>query len=421
MDEYKLHKQMICIDLKSFYASVECSLMGLDPFQTALVVADESRGGGSIVLAVTPYLKKLGVPSRCRIHDLPTNVDIIFAKPRLHKYLEYSTKIVEIYLRYISEEDIYVYSVDEVFMDFTNYLDYYKTDIVTLAKRIKQAIYDETKVHSSCGIGPNMLMAKLALDLESKKMPDFVSKWDYEDIPTKLWPIQPLSEMWGIGANMEARLNRMGLFKIGDIAHCDIGKLKRRFGVLGEELYYHTHGIDMSILQDKDKMRTVAKSYGIGQVLFRDYYEPDVYQIMIEMVDDVTRRLRAAKKTARTIHLGIGYSQETGGGFSRQITLPQPVKTESAVYEACLHLFHEHYEGEPIRRVNIALTGLAPQAEYQFSMFENVEQVVKEQQLFAAIDEVKDRFGKNAVNRASSETQASTIKDRNKMIGGHYA
>jgi DNA polymerase V len=421
MEEYKLHKQMMCIDLKSFYASVECSLLGLDPFQTALVVADKSRGGGSIVLAVSPYLKKLGVPGRCRIFELPTNVNIIFQKPRMEKYLEYSTKIVEIYLRFISEEDMYVYSIDEVFLDFTNYLEYYKTDIVTLAKRITQTIYDETKVYSSCGIGPNMLLAKLALDLESKKMPDFVAKWEYDDIPEKLWPITPLSEMWGIGRNMEIRLNHMGLFKVGDIANADPAKLKRKFGIIGEELYYHANGIDMSILQDKDKMRTVAKSYGIGQVLFRDYYEPDVYQIMVEMIDDVTHRLRAAKKVCRTVHLGIGYSKDSGGGFSRQITLPQPVQTESAVYQACLHLFHEHYEGEPIRRVSIALTGLSNQVEYQFSLFEHVEQVVKEQQLFAAIDEVKDRFGKNAVNRASSETAASTVKARNDMIGGHHA
>ncbi len=421
MEEYRLHRHIMCIDLKSFFASVECSLLGLDPFQVPLVVADKSRGGGSIVLAVTPYLKKLGVPSRCRIFELPKNVAIIYQKPRMEKYLEYSTKIVEIYLRYVSEEDLYVYSIDEVFMDFTQYIDYYKKDIVTLAKEIIQTIYQETKVYSTVGIGPNMLMAKLALDLESKKAKDFIAKWDYEDVPQKLWPIKPLSEMWGIGRNMEARLNHMGFYTIGDIANTNPTRLKRKFGILGEELYYHTHGIDMSRLQDKDKVRAVSKSYGIGQTLYHDYYEPEIYQIMIEMVDDVVRRLRGSKKCAKTIHLGIGYSKDTGGGFGRQITLPQPTQSESAVYQACLHLFHEHYEGEPIRRVAISASGLVDKQEYQFSLFEDVEAVVKEQQLFAAMDEVKVRFGKNAVNRASSESEASTVKARNDMIGGHNA
>ena len=421
MDEYRLHKQIMCIDLKSFFASVECSLLGLDPFTTPLVVADKSRGGGSIVLAVTPYLKKLGVPSRCRVFELPQNVGIIYQKPRMEKYLEYSTKIVEIYLRFVSEEDMYVYSIDEVFMDFTQYIEYYKTDIVSLAKKIIQTIYEETKVYSTVGIGPNMLMAKLALDLESKRAPDFIAKWDYEDLPTKLWPVKPLSEMWGIGRNMEVRLNQMGFYQIGDIANAKVERLKKKFGIIGEELYYHTHGIDMSILQHKDRVRPVSKSYGIGQTLFHDYYQPEIYQIIIEMVDDVARRLRGSQKTARTIHFGIGYSKDTGGGFSRQLTLPQPVQNESAIYQACLYLFHEYYDGEPIRRVHVSVTGLQPKQEYQFSLFENVEEVIKEQQLFAAIDEVKYRFGKNAVNRASSETDASTIKARNDMIGGHHA
>jgi len=421
VEEYKLHKQIVCIDLKSFYASVECSLLGLDPFKTPLVVADTSRGGGSIVLAVSPYLKKLGVPSRCRIFELPKNVNIIFQKPRMEKYLEYSTKVVEIYLRYVSEEDLYVYSIDEVFMDFTNYLDYYKTDIVTLAKRITKTIYDETKVYSSVGIGPNMLLAKLALDIESKKMADFVAKWDYDDLPQKLWPITPLSEMWGIGFNMERNLNSLGLFRIGDIAHYDVNKLKRKFGVLGEELYYHTHGIDMSILQDKDKVRTVSKSYGIGQTLFRDYYQPDIYQIILEMVDDIARRLRQNKKLASTLHLGIGYSKDSGGGFGRQMKLPQPTASEATLYQACLHLFNENYEKEPIRRVSVSVTGLTDKDLYQFSLFEDVDRVVKEQQIFAAMDEVKFRFGKNKVNRASTELETSTLKARNEMIGGHHA
>lgn len=421
MEEYRIKRNILCIDLKSFYASVECSLLGLDPFQTPLVVADHSRGGGSIVLAVTPYLKKLGVPNCCRIYELPKNIKIIFQKPRMEKYLEYSTKVIEIYLRFVSEEDLYVYSVDEVFMDFTNYLKYYEKTDYEIAKEIMATIYKETGVYSSCGIGPNMLIAKLALDIESKHASDFIAKWDYEDIPNRLWPTTPLSKMWGIGRNMEAHLNHMGFYKVGDIAAANPLRLKKKFGVIGEELYYHTHGIDMSLIQDKLKVKPISKSYGIGQTLFRDYYKPEIFQIIIEMVDDICRRLRIGRKQAQTVHFGIAYSKDIGGGFARQMRLSKPTANESIVYQTCLRIFDEFYEDAPIRRVHVAVTSLTDKQDYQFSLFEDVEHVIKEQQVFAALDDIKFRFGKNSVNRASSELDASTIKARNDMIGGHNA
>jgi len=421
MEEYRLHRNILCIDLKSFYASVECALLGYDPFETPLVVADKSRGGGSIVLAVSPYLKKFGVPGRFRIFELPTNINIIFQKPRMEKYLEYSTKIIEIYLRYVSEDDLYVYSVDEAFLDVTEYLSYYKMTDVQLAKTILKTILEETTLTATCGIGPNMLMAKLALDIESKKAPDFIAQWTYEDLPTKLWTVTPLSEMWGIGRNMEAHLNHMGFKKIGDIAKSDVNKLKKKFGIIGEELYYHTHGIDMSMIQDKLKLKPISKSYGIGQTLFRDYYAPDVFQIIREMVDDVCRRLRINKKVARTIHFGIAYSKEISGGFARQITLEQPTANENNVLKTCLDLFQFYYEGDPIRRVHVSVSGLIDNNSYQFSLFEDAQQIMKEQQIFSAMDEIKYKYGKNSVNRASTEEKASTAKSRNEMIGGHHA
>jgi len=421
MEQYKIYRTILCIDLKSFYASVECALLGLDPFETPLVVADASRGGGSIVLAVTPYLKRLGMPSRCRIHELPIDIPIIFQKPRMELYLEYSAKIIEIYLKFISEDDLYIYSVDEAFLDITEYLNYYKKTDVEMAKMILDTIYKETKLFATCGIGPNMLISKLALDIESKKAPDFIAKWTYEDIPTKLWPVEPLSEMWGIGHNMEYNLNRLGLHTIGDIAHYDPKTLKKIYGILGEELYYHTHGIDMSLIQAKKEIRAVSKSYGNGQTLFHDYFPPDIFQIILEMVDDVTRRLRLHKKVARTLHLGIGYSKETGGGFSRQITLDQPTSNASIIYQTCMFLFHKYYENEPIRRVHISVTNLLENHIYQFSIFEDADQIIREQKLHSAVDEIKFRYGKNSVNRASSEFESSTIKARNKMIGGHHA
>jgi DNA polymerase V len=421
MEAYKLHRHILCIDLKSFYASVECAVRQLDPFKTPLVVADAGRGGGSIVLAVSPYLKTLGIPSRLRFYELPTDLGIIVAKPRMRLYLEYSAKIIEIYLKFISEDDLYVYSIDEAFLDVTEYLSYYKMTDTELAKKILAAIYEETKLFATVGIGPNMLISKLALDIESKKAPDFIAKWNYDSIPEKLWPIQPLSEMWGIGYRMEKNLNRLGLIKIGDIAAYAPQELKRQFGILGEELYYHTHGIDMSMIQHKHNIRSKHKSYGVGQTLFSDYYVPDIFQIILEMVDDVSRRLRLSKKVAKTIHLGISYSKDIGGGFSRQMSLEQPTSSTHVIYDICLSIFNKYYQDEPIRRVHVSATNLKESHVYQFSLFEDPDFIIKEQNLFLAVDQMKYKYGKNTINRASTELESSTTKARNKMIGGHHA
>ncbi|MBE0700407.1 MAG: damage repair protein, partial [Acholeplasmataceae bacterium] len=382
--------------------------------------ADPTRGGGSIVLAVSPYLKSLGVPSRCRVYELPKDIDIVMIKPRMSLYLEYAARIVEIYLRFISENDLYVYSVDEAFLDITSYLNYYQKTDFELAKTILDTIHQETKLFATCGIGPNMLMSKLALDIESKKSPDFIAKWTYADIEKKLWPVTPLSQMWGIGLNMQRNLNRLGLIKIGDIAHYDPKELKRHFGILGEELYHHTYGLDMSLIQQKHTVRSINKSFGMNQTLFEDYHEPEIYQIIMEMVDDVCRRLRIAKKLAKTVHLGIGYSKDIGGGFVRQLKMERPTSSESVVFDYCLDLFHTFYTGDPMRLVHVGLSGLVESHVYQFSLFEDAERLVKEKMLFTAMDEIKFKYGKNSINRASTEFKHSTIKARNKMIGGHH-
>lgn len=422
MEEYKIHRNILCIDLKSFYASVECALRGLNPFTTPLVVADKSRSKGSVVLAITPFLKMRGVKSRCRVFELPEDDRIIYAKPRMQKYLEVSTKIIEIYLKYVSIEDIHIYSVDEVFLDLTTYLKYYNKTAYEMAEVILRDVLAQTKIPATCGIGPNMLISKLALDLESKSAPGFIAEWDYSDIETKLWPVTPLSKMWGIGINMERNLNRLGLFKIGDIANYPLEKLQRYWGVMGEELYHHCHGIDMSIINEKLVYKPVGKSYGMGQTLFRDYYGDDVTQIILEMVDEVVKRLRNGEKKAYTINLGIAYSRDTGGGgFNRQTTLPFPTCNEAEVYNTCIELFDEFYDGSPIRKVSIRVSNLVKEYYVQLNLFKDMNKVVKDHNLHSSLDNIQFRYGKSAVLRASSLTEASTVKARNTMVGGHNA
>lgn len=420
MEQYKINRNIICIDLKSFFASVECVLRGVDMFTTPLVVADESRGKGSIVLAVTPYLKSKGIPSRLRLFELPEGLETIIAKPRMQEYINYSAAVIEIYLEFISEDDLYIYSIDEAFLDVTAYLNYYGCSDVELAKRIMDKITKKLGLYATAGIGPNMLLAKVALDVDSKYAKDFISKWTYDDVEAKLWKISPISKMWGIGRQMEKHLNLLGLNKVGDIAKYNRLELKRRFGIIGEELYYHTHGIDMSLISEKIGVKRNRKSYGIGQVLFSDYPSEDFVLIIREMVDELSRRLRMAKKKCLTISLAIGYSKYDGGGFGRQVKLDQPTNNELIMFNACMDLFNTFYDKTSlIRRLQLSATNLSESNLYQYSMFEDADELDKLNDLSITVNEIKDRYGKNAINRASSELSHSTAKRRNKTIGGH--
>ncbi len=420
MEQYKLHRNILCIDLKSFYASVECALRGLNPFTTPLIVADKSRGKGSIVLAISPYLKSKGMPSRCRIYEVPDDDRIIFAKPRMNKYLEYSAKIIEVYLKYVSYEDIHIYSVDEVFLDVTTYLHYYNMTDEQLAAQILHDIFKTTKIPATCGIGPNMLLSKIALDIESKKNPNFIAKWTYSDVETKLWSITPLSKMWGIGVNLERSLNRLGIYSIYDLAHFPLKKLQRFYGIMGEELYHHAHGIDMSLINEKIVYKPTSKSYGHGQMLFRDYKGDEVTQIILEMVDDVSRRLRNSNKKAYTISLGIMYSKINPGGFNRQITLTFPTANEAEIFNTCMMLFDEFYDGSSlIRKVSVRASNVVEELHVQLNLFKDMNKVLKDHKLHSSLDNIKFKYGKNAVFRGSSLTDSSTVLARNTMVGGH--
>ena len=421
MKEYQIYKEIICIDLKSFYASVECSFLNLDPFKTPLVVADKSRGGGSVVLAVTPFLKNLGVPSRCRIYELPKNINIIFRRPQMKKYMIVAKKIIEIYLNYISEEDLHIYSIDEAFLDLTPYLSLYKKNTKEIAQDILKSIYKKTGIYASCGIGKNMLLSKLALDLEAKDSPDFISCWDYNSVKEKLWKVNSLSKMWGIGPRLEKKLHRLGITNVYDLAHYNKEALKEHFGILGEELYYHANGIDQSKIQDKKYIFSKRKSYGQSQVLFRDYYAPDIYIIIRETVDELTRKLRGSNYYTQTIRLGISYSKDFSSGFNRQITLDEPTMSGNEIFKACIKLFQKFYKGFPIRKIYVGLTKLKKLEYKKISIFDYEEKSIEaENNIFHKVDEIKRKFGKNFINRSSSMLDSSTIRSRNKMVGGHH-
>lgn len=419
LDKYKVNRTILAIDLKSFFASVECVLANLDPFKTPLVVADKSRGDSSIVLAVTPYLKNKGVPSRLRVFELPKNLNIILARPKMQEYINYSTKVINIYLEFVSEEDLFVYSIDEVFLDVTNYLSYYNLTSEELALKILNKITKDLKLHATCGIGPNMLLAKLAMDIEAKKNTSGIAKWCYEDVNTKLWPIKPLSKIWGIGSRMEENLNKLGIYEVGELANYDREKLKNKFGILGLELWYHANGIDQSLISDKELITNRVKSYSVGQVLFKDYYLPEILTIILEMIDDLSRRLRLAKRKAKTITLAITYSRNIGG-FNRQTTLEIPTNNTNLILNEVINLFNFYYENLPIRKVSISLSNLVDHKISINTLFDDVDLIDKTLRLESVIDKIKIKHGKNTINRAVSEEDFATAKIRNKQIGGHH-
>lgn len=413
--------KVLCIDLRSFYASVECILRGLDPQTTNLVVADKDRGEGSVVLAVTPQLKRLGVKSRGRIFELPKDLDIIYAKPRMKKYIEFSSKVYEVYLKYVSYEDIHIYSIDEAFLDLTSYLNYYKTPIEELAKKIIDDIYDTTNIEATCGIGDNMFLAKVALDCLAKSMPNRIAYLNHELFIKKMWDFKPLNKIWGIGKGIEKRLNKMHIYSLRDLANTPLAKLEKEFGLIGKELYEHAHGIDYSVVRQVRNYEPSNTSIGYGQVLYRDYTYQEAEVLILETIDEIATELVMKKIQCQLIHISIMYSKNVGGGFCRQKSLPSPTNSRKILFEETKKIYYKFVQDLPIRKIQIRVGKLVNEEFEQTSLFTDSDKLAKEKKLLEAVGTIRSRYGKNAVNLAVSHTEAGTKLERNKLIGGHNA
>jgi DNA polymerase V len=413
------NRNILCIDLKSFFASCECVDKGLNPFNYPLVVANPTQGDGAITLAVTPYLKTQGVKSRGRLYEIPKDIKYFIAKPRMNLYITKSKEVVSIYLDFVDESDLHIYSIDECFLDVTNYLKMYKKTDEELAQTILDTIYKKTGLTATCGIGPNMLLAKVAMDIEAKHNQNNIAKWSYDDIETKLWRISPLSKMWGIGIRMEKNLNKLGIYTIGDVARSNKYLLKDKFGVLGEELWNHANGIDSSIISDYKKLAK-SESYSHSQVLFKDYDENNVKIIISEMIDVLVTRLKKNNKLTKCIGLGISYSKNTPGGFYHSTKLDTATDSCNEIFNYCLIMFDKFYENLPIRKVTVSCGMLEKKENMQLNLFDNSKEE-KEDNISAAIYEIKNKYGKNSVLKASNLLKDSTAIERNKKIGGHYS
>lgn len=419
MNNLYINRNIICIDLKSFFASVECIERGLNPFTTPLVVCDPTKDG-AITLAVTPYMKKFGIKGRTRVFEIPKNIKYIKVPPRMRLYQEKSKEVIKIYLDYVAPEDLHIYSIDECFLDVTNYLNLYKKTDYELALDILNSIFKNTGLTATAGIGPNLLLAKVAMDIEAKHNFDNIAKWEYKDVENKLWQIRPLSKMWGIGPRMESHLNDMGLYKVGDIAKYSKEKLRCQFGVLGEELWYHTNGIDLSKISDLNKHEAKEKSISHSQILFKDYYDYNITIIIYEMIDVLCRRLRSINQLCGRIGFGCGYSKKIGGGFYHSVKLDVHTNDENIIYKICMTIFDKYYRNYPIRKISLSFSSLILDNKLQLNLFESYEETESKKNINKVIDEIKSRFGNNAILKTSSLLSDSTIRERNQKIGGHH-
>ena len=404
------------IDLKAFYSYVECLDRGLDPWKEPLVVADKDRGTNTIVLSVSPFLKKQGIPSRCRIKELPKKYKYIYAVPRMERYLEKSAQVIDVLYHFVAEEDVHVYSIDEAFVDLTSYLKYYNKTPLQMVTTIINEIKEETGLQATAGIGDNFFLAKIALDIYAKKERNGIARVSVNDIKEKLWPITPLNKVWSIGPRMELRLNKIGLFTVRDIALSNIDYLRDKFGVIGEQLWRHANGIDEADIHEKYEPK--ERSLSLSQVLFRDYNQKEAVTIIREMVDTLASRMRNENKMTKVVAIYVGYSKNMGG-FARRSTLLAPTDDTELLLKAILEIYHMYIKDLPIRTIGLNFGGLLESTYQQLNMFEDDKEQIKRRNLQKTMDKLHDKFGKNSVLRASSLLEESTIKDRNNFIGGH--
>lgn len=415
-----MKKQYLCIDLKTFYASVECVERGLNPFEINLVVADKSRGRGALCLAITPCMKKAGVKNRCRLFEIPKYMQYIIAKPRMKLYMEYSANIYGIYLKYFSKDDIYVYSVDEAFFDITPYLNYYNMSALEIAEMILDDVYNTTGITATCGIGTNLYLAKIAMDIIAKHNDSNIGYLNEELYTEKLWNHKPLTDFWQIGNGIANRLLKYGVDDMEGISKLPEHVLYNEFGVNARFLIRHAWGKESVTIQQIKDYKPQHNSISNSQILFKDYNYQDALLILKEMVEINVLQLSEKHVSTDHIHLYIGYSQNviksTGG--SRKIS----VRTN--VYSILLEEFVKLFKQTTNKNYSICQIGISfgdvkdEEFEY-YDLFTDQQEIEKEKRLQNALNEIKYKYGKNSVFKCMNLMDNATQLQRNKLIGGH--
>lgn len=454
------------IDLKSFFASVECIFRGIDPLKAKLVVADESRTEKTICLAVTPALKAYGIPGRARLFEVNQKVrevvrrtgekiEFIIAKPQMAKYVEYSTKVYNVYLKYVSAEDIHAYSIDECFLDLTRYLKLYKMTARELVKTIIQDVFNTTGITATGGIGTNLYLCKVAMDIMAKHVEADsdgvrIAELDEMSYRKNLWSHRPITSFWQVGRGIAARLENCylnggrGIRTMGDIARVSVKNpeaLYKMLGVNAEILIDHAWGYEPCTIADIRKAKPRSRSTGEGQVL-QDPYSFDKARIVVrEMVDTVSMALVEHELVCNGLVLSVGYDREnvdkgTYHGETVQDfygrTVPKPAhgtanigyytSSQTVMADAVMKLFDRIVDPAlTVRRLNLVATDIVDEKNRGFDLFTDVQKQEREKKRLKAELLIKKRFGKNAIVKGMDLQEGATTIERNGQIGGHRA
>lgn len=411
----------LCIDLKSFYASVECVERGLDPAVTRLVVADPSRTEKTICLAVTPAMKALGVKNRCRVFEIPPDISYIMAVPRMALYIDYSARVYSIYLRYVAREDIHVYSIDEVFMDVTDYLSYRKQSPEEFAGMIMEEIKRELGLTATCGIGTNLYLAKIALDIISKHAPDNIGRLTEESYKRLLWDHRPLTDFWRIGHGTEERLRRLGILTMGELAQANEEVLYKTFGIDAELLIDHAWGRESTGIEDIKAYVPRTNSMSSGQVLSCGYGYERGRLIVREMAEDMALELFGKGLATSSLSLYLGYSWASKRTPARgSISTGAPTSSVRKIAESMVLLYDKIMgRNDLIHRVTLSFNDIKPAEFQQYDMFSSAEAQEREQKLQTAVLDIRKKYGKNGLLKGMNLLEGATMRERNRQIGGH--
>ena len=448
------------VDMKSFYASVECVDRGLHPLKTSLCVMSRADNSNGLILASSPMFKKIfGKSNVGRSYDLPFDIHTrkfsyynarrqglpitpeyvryieewakvtFIVPPRMDMYIEKNLEIQHIFQDYASIEDILPYSIDEGFIDLTSSLNYFISDngvsrrkkLDMLSARIQRDIWRKTGIYSTVGMSnSNPLLAKLALDNEAKHTPTMRANWSYEDVEDKVWNIPKMTDFWGIGSRMEKRLNKLGISSIRELANCNPDILKKELGVVGVDLFFHANGIDESNVHNSYKPK--SKGLGNSQVLPRDYVKQvDIELILREMAEQVAIRLRRAHKKCCTVSISIGFSRnELKRPIQAQMKV-EPTNNTRALTDHVLSLFRKKYVSGAVRNVAVSYSNFVDDSIQVISIFDDLEKIDKEERLQTVIDTIRNQFGFTTIQNGNSLLEASRSLERSKLIGGHSA
>ena len=419
-----MSKQRIyfCIDMKTFYASVECAERGLNPFETNLVVADVTRGPNALCLAISPKMKAQGIKNRCRLNDIPKSIKYEIAPPRMQLYIEYAADIYSIYLDYMDPQDIHVYSIDESFIDATEYLGLYKMSAEEYAQMLMNEIARRKRIPATAGIGTNLYLAKIALDITAKKVKSHIGYLDERLYRETLWDHRPITDFWQVADGTAAQLAKYGIHDMRGVANAPTELLYKAFGVNAELLIDHAWGREPCTIADIKQYKSKSHSVSFSQILPRDYSFSEAATVITEMVQNGTHELMRRHVVTSKVSVYVGYSRSAVPSTHGSARLHVTTALQSVLQPAAQEVYEKTTNRDvPIRRLGLCFENVVDEGCEGYDLFTNMEEVEREKKRESAVLGIKTKYGKNAILKGVNHMPESTQRERNTFIGGHRA